>query len=295
MPFRISPLALSGLVTFWALGAVACSHDSAAPAPALLTQAQSDSLGEELSFDAEDEASGAALSGVASYSAAAPVSPVGPVACVPVRTPASPTDTDGDGVPDSVRLDFTGCAFGWLLETDSVRGSIAVLDPTKTVADRAVERIFSDLAYIRVNNLTGKWTSETRNGTRMTNHDSTTLQNTETNLRTDFVYRDGSTASHVKTWMSTFTADVVGSIQKDQSLPSGNWSIAGSSSWTRGAKTYALTVTTNPALHYNATCTTFPRFDAGTLTAVVTRNAQTMTVVIAFTACGPDGHTVTRS
>lgn len=286
LPFRFSFFGLSSLVALGVLGAVACSHDTAAPTPALLTQAQADSLGEAVSSDVEDEVSGATMSGVASYSAVAPVNQVGPAQCVPVRTPASPTDTDGDGVPDSVRLDFSGCVFGWVLETDSVRGAVALLDPTKAVADRAAERIFADLALVRVNNITGKWTSETRNGTRMTSRDTTTLQNTETNLRTDYVFRDGSTASHVKSWMSTFTADVPGSIQKDQALPSGTWSIAGTSSWTRAAKTYALTVTTSPALHYNASCTTFPRLDAGTLTAVVTHNAQTMMAVLQFTACG---------
>jgi hypothetical protein len=286
LSFRFSVFGLSSLVTLCALAAGACSQNSAAPAPALLTQAQADSLGEVMSFDVEDEVSGATMSGVASYSAAAPVSLVGPAACVPVKSPASPTDTDGDGVRDSVRLDFSGCVFGWVLETDSVRGGIALLDPTKTLADHAVERIFANLALVRVNNITGKWTSETRNGIRTTSRDTTTLQNSETNLRTDYVFRNGGTASHVKTWMSTFTADLAGSIQKDQALPSGNWSISGTSSWTRGANTYALTVTTNPALHFNASCTSFPRLDAGTLTAVITRNAQTMTVVLQFTACG---------
>jgi hypothetical protein len=54
-----------------------------------------------------------------------------------------------------------------------------------------------------------------------------------------------------------------------------------------------VTVTTNPALHYNATCTVVPRFDAGTLTAVVTRNGATSTVTVQFTACGT--YTVTRT
>jgi hypothetical protein len=36
-----------------------------------------------------------------------------------------------------------------------------------------------------------------------------------------------------------------------------------------------------------------PRFDAGTLTAVVTRNGATSTVTVQFTACGT--YTVTRS
>jgi len=127
----------------------------------------------------------------------------------------------------------------------------------------------------------------------MTSWDATTLQHSETNFRTDYVYRDGSTASHVKTWSSSFTADVPGSIQRDQTLPSGNWSINGTSSWTRGARAYSLTVTTSPPLHYNASCTVAPRFDSGTLTATVTRGGATMHVVITFTACGQ--YAVTRS
>ncbi len=287
---------LVGIAAVLALGAAACSNDGTAPGTLVLSQAQADSVSEELAFDAEDEISGATTSGIASYSAVAPAGPVtlsGPTQCMPTRTPASPANTDGDGVPDSVRLDFSGCIFSWPLETDTVRGTIDILDPTKAVADHAVERIFTNLALVRVFTISGKSSSATRNGTRMTSWDATTLQHSETNFRTDYVYRDGSTASHVKTWSSSFTADVPGSIQRDQTLPSGNWSINGTSSWTRGARAYSLTVTTSPPLHYNASCTVAPRFDSGTLTATVTRGGATMHVVITFTACGQ--YAVTRS
>jgi len=292
---RPSTIGVLSAAALLALGA--CTSDGTAPRALILSQAQADSLGEQLTLDVEDEILGAAASGVASFNAvAAPmVSPTSSatVQCTPTHSPASPTDADGDGVPDSVRLDFAGCVFSWPLETDSVRGTIDVLDPTKAVADHAAERIFTDLALVRVFTISGKWTSATRNGTRLTSWDATTLRHSETNFRTDYVLRDGSRATHVKTWSSAFTADVPGSIQRDQPLPSGNWSINGTSSWTRGTRSYALTVTTSPPLHYNATCTAVPRFDSGTLTAAVTRNGQTMHVVIAFTACGQ--YTVTRS
>src|SRR6266550_2243284 len=295
--WQVRPSTICALSAAALLALGACTGDGTAPRALVLSQAQADSLGEQLTLDAEDEIAGAAASGAASFSAvAAPVlspSSSATVQCTPTRTPASPADADGDGVPDSVRLDFAGCVFSWPLETDSVRGTIDVLDPTKTVADHAVERIFTNLAHVRVFTLSGKWTSETRNGTRMTSRDATTLQNSETNFRTDYVFRDGSTATHVKTWSSTFTADVPGSIQHDEALPSGDWSINGTSSWTRGTRSYALTVTTNPPLHYNASCTAFPRFDSGTLTAAVTRGGQTIHVVVTFTACGQ--YAVTRS
>jgi hypothetical protein len=289
-------LSIFGIAAVLALGAAACAPDGTEPATPLLSQSQADSIAEQVAFDAEDENAGATMSGVAGAGAAASFSGLGPlglVRCAPTRTPAAPADADNDGVPDSVRIDFTGCVLSFPLETDTVRGTIDVLDPTKTVADHAVERIFNNLTRVRVYTVSGKFTSETRNGTRMTQRDASTIQNTETNFRTNYVFRNGGTATHVKTWMSNFTADVAGSIQPDQPLPSGNRSISGTSSWTRGPNTYSLTVTTSPALHHNASCTVAPRFDAGTLVTVVVRGSRTTTVSIQFTACGQ--YTVTRS
>lgn len=293
LPASLSSLSMAVVL---ALGAAACAPDGTAPATPLLSQSQADSLAEQVAFDAEDENAGATMSGVTGAGAAGSLAGLGPLGllrCAPTRSPTSPGDADSDGVPDSVRIDFTGCVLAWPLETDTVRGTIDVLDPTVLVADHSVERIFTGLARVRVYTISGRFTSETRNGTRITRRDATTLENTETNFRTNYVFRNGGTATHVKTWMSSFTADVAGSIQLEQPLPSGSWSIAGTSSWTRGPNVYALTVTTNPSLHYNASCTVAPRFDSGTVTAVVVRGSRTVTVAIQFTACGV--YTVTRS
>lgn len=295
---RPSPRASLGTLSITAVLAlaVACDNQGTAPATPLLSQSQADSMAEQVTFDAEDENSGATMTGVAGSGAAASFAGLGPAGllrCAPTRTPAAPGDADADGVPDSVRIDFTGCLLSFPLETDTVRGTVDVLDPTKAVADHAVERIFNNLTRVRVYTVSGKFTSETRNGTRTTQRDATTLQNSETNFRTNYVFRNGGTATHVKTWMTTFTADVPGSIQPDQPLPSGSRSISGTSSWTRGPNTYLLTVTTSPPLHHNASCTVAPRFDAGTLVTVVVRGTRTTTVRIQFTACGM--YTVTRS
>jgi hypothetical protein len=69
-------------------------------------------------------------------------------------------DADGDGALDSVRIDFTGCVLSWPLETDTVRGTVDVLDPTRIVADHSVEPIFNDLARVRAYTISGKFTSE---------------------------------------------------------------------------------------------------------------------------------------
>jgi len=192
-----------------------------------------------------------------------------------------------------VRFDYAGCVISRPLSIDSLSGTIDLIDPTKLVADHAVERVFTDFKRITVDLVSGGKSSVTDNGERMASHDGTTLRSSETNFRTDYVFANGGAAEHVRTWESIFTADVAGSIMPNTLLPSGTWSVNGTSSWTRGQRSYSLTVTTNPPLHYNASCTAVPRFDAGKITAVVVRNSQTVTVTIEFTACG--AYTVTRS
>ena len=87
--------------------------------------------------------------------------------------------------------------------------------------------------------------------------------------------------------------EIAGSILPDMPLPSGTLSVNGSSTWTRNTNTYSLTVSTNPDLHFNATCTVRPKFDSGTVHATVVRNGATSNVTIQFTACGQ--FTVTRT
>jgi hypothetical protein len=132
------------------------------------------------------------------------------------------------------------------------------------------------------------------NGVREFIGNADQLQFTETNLESDYTFADGSTASHVRTWSATFTADVPGSIQLGSPVPGGTLAINGTSTWTHGTNSYSLSVaTSSPGLHYNASCSVAPRCDSGTLTATVTKNGVTTTVTITFTACGQ--YTVTRS
>jgi len=264
-----------------------------------MSQAQAESLATTVVADIAGEIGTATMDGAGGLAATAPFdasAPAGSAAatqCIPPETPIPVVNSDNDGVPDSVRFDYTGCVISRPLSIDSISGTIDLIDPTKLVADHAVERVFTDFRRVAVDLVSGKKSSVTDNGKRMASHDGTTLQSSETNFRTDYVYGNGSTAEHVRTWESIFTADVAGSIMRDALLPSGTWSVNGTSSWTRGQRSYSLTVTTNPALHYNASCTAAPRFDAGKITAVVVRNSQTVTVTIEFTACGV--YTVTRS
>ena len=195
-------------------------------------------------------------------------------------------------MPDSVRVDFTGCTFSNPPYTATLGGTIDFVDPTPTTPDMALRTRYTDFTRSLTNTATNQTRSATENGTRTVLGSTSALQLADT-MQTDYPFATGVTATHVRKWGSTFTADQAGSIQMGSPLPSGSWSISGASTWTSGANSYSLSVTTNPALHFNASCTVEPRFDSGTLTAVVTKNAATTNVMVQFTACGQ--YTVTRS
>jgi hypothetical protein len=279
-----------GLAAAVAIGVAACGGGTAPKT--LLTTQQAVFLSEAVALDAEGNVADATASGATTtYNDAPPRGNIGLSSpqCTIARSPASPPDADADGVPDSVRFTVSGCVLSYPSETDTLRGTIDILDPTVGV-DHAVKRIFTSLVRARLRS--GTLTSETWNGTRTTTRDSSTLHHTDTNFRADFVFPNGTAATHLRTWTSTFTADTPASIQADQTLPSGSWTITGTSSWTQGGNAYSITLSTSRALHYNATCTATPRFDAGTLTAAVTLAGQMATVTIQFTACGAVSGTV---
>ena len=267
-------LALTSVAVGLVIGVNACSSDhSTAPTAPIVSQAQAESLAKTVVSDVVSEMGTATMDGAAAAPAAtlfatAPLATGTASQCIPAKSPASPLDSDHDGVPDSVRFDYTGCVISYPLAIDSLSGTIDLIDPTPLTADHAVERVFTNFRRATVNLISGATTAVTDNGVRTASHDMTTLRTSETNFRTDYVYANGAVAEHVRTWTSLFTADVAGTILPNTLLPSGTWTVTGTSSWTRGHSSYSLTVTTDPPLHYNASCTTAPRFDAGKITAV---------------------------
>jgi len=276
----------------------ACHTDTTAPTPQnpALTAAQAQALGEAMTADAQSELEGLTLSGGGSglpgmATAAAGAFGADPATCSPTISPQPVANSDGDRVPDSVQISFPGCAFAEGDEADTIRGMIDVVDPTPTVTDRDLRTRFTDFTRIEVEN--GRKRSIVLNGTREALRDATVISQSETHFQTLYTFPDGHTASSDRNWNVTFTADVPGSIQDDQPLPSGTLSIAGTATWTRDANTFSVTASTDPVLHYNASCAVRPKFDSGTLHLTVTRNGATSTVTIQFTACGQ--YTVTRT
>lgn len=106
----------------------ACSTNTG-PASVSLTSAQAESLSAVLATDVQSEFDFSTANGSGTVNPAAPAN-TPPPACV-TRTPASPANSDGDPVPDSVRLSFNDCVVNYLAGgSDTVRGTIDVLDPT---------------------------------------------------------------------------------------------------------------------------------------------------------------------
>ncbi|HTS86901.1 MAG TPA: hypothetical protein VMG41_00285 [Gemmatimonadales bacterium] len=216
-----------------------------------------------------------------------------PLLCSPTRSPNPPTNSDADAVPDSVKWDFTGCLINHPFATESLGGAIIFEDPTPTVTDHAVTRIFDNFfiqtrRIIRGDTIMDEW-----NGPQSWTRDSNHTQFTENAFTLVHTFPNGNTASHVRTWSSTFIADTAGSIQDDAPLPSGTRNITGTSQWTWRNTTWDFSVTTNPPLHRQDACTTVPLFDSGTMTVVATRPSETTTITITFTGCGT--YTVSRS
>jgi len=281
-----------------AVAFAACKTDNMAPTPTqtpALSRAQADSVGQVMVTETQNELDGITLSGLALGPAmAAPLGPMadGGLGCIPTFSPMPIVNSDSDRVPDSVRITFPNCAFVEdSAEADTISGSIDIIDPTPKVTDNARKMVFTNFRRVEVED--GHTRSSLVNGARESLRDSSQILQSETNFSTVFVFGDGDTAKSNRNWNVTFTADTAGSIREDAGLPSGKLDVNGTATFTRDTNSFALTVSTSPVLHYNATCTVRPKFDAGTFKAVVTKNGATSTVTIAFTACGT--FTVTRT
>lgn len=292
-PFRLS--ALAGLM---AIAAAGCSSGSSSPSTPALSDVLADSLGEAIVSDINVSTAGATTTGAsATFDASAGAELAGPAlsppTCTVTRSPSSPPNSDGDPVPDSVRISFSGCVIDFPGESDTLVGTIDDIDPTPTVTDRAIKRVFSDYGWVMVRTATGRVRSILMSGTRMAIRDSSTITQTDSNMTTTFTYANGNAATHDRTWSFLFTADTANTIQPDAALPAGTWTVNGNSIWTHGSRTFMLALSTPTPVHFDPACTDEPRFDAGVTRIVVTRAGGTSTVTIQFTGCGQ--YTVTRT
>src|SRR5436853_4560300 len=113
------------------------------PQNGVLTQPQANAAAEVVATDAASLVGGATLDAATGMPFAvapmpgAPAMATSSASCTPTRSPSPPTNSDGDPVPDSVRIDFTGCTFSGDAHTVTLSGSIDLLDPTPAITHRA--------------------------------------------------------------------------------------------------------------------------------------------------------------
>jgi hypothetical protein len=218
-----------------------------------------------------------------------------PAACVTVE-PNPPLNSDGDAVPDSVRFIYDACIFtrGGGVVTDSLGGTIDFLDPLPLAASLGVRHEFTDFTRKRTNTAFPlRSFVAVHNGTREWGGNADTLGHTISGFVSVWTHPSGRTTTHEKDWVAKFTATTPGTISLITPLPAGSLTLNGTGSWTTLSRTFEVAVTTVTPLVYDPACTVAPRFTAGELALVVTRNGEVTNVAIVFTACGQ--YTVTRT
>lgn len=233
-----------------------------------------------------DEAS-AALDALALPTLLAPPGVDSGVACVP---PSSPTDSDGDGVPDDATYIFTAppCRFtGYRGGTLDLVGELRVQDPAAGTAGFGYA---STLVALRATftppGESPDAYSVTRNGTRALTGSVTGLQLTA-DLQVIRTFTGLADAAVDEQWSAQFAPETP--LQINKPLPSGTLDIAGTFAWTRGTESLDLTVSTPTPLHYNAGCTDGARrIDAGELRADGTFQGSVGYVRVRWTDCGKD-------
>jgi hypothetical protein len=302
-----SRLRLPALAAPAALALAACSGDpTGSGGQASFSQAEADAAADVVVNDLADQAEGATASSAgAEFSmVAAPATSAGAwyaTACSP-----PPTITT---VGNTTSFVFTDCKISRVVPPETITRNGEV-DLTLDAGTRLLGFKSFSKTWERVSFRTGQviTTSATLDGSRSISGDGTTLEHhvygsgdpATTMFETAFVYNDGSTAEHQRNWQSSFVADVAGSIQLDQPLPAGVWTVSGNSTWTRNPATGNQRVwtfaTTATDVHYDPACTQAPQFDAGTLTVQATNaNGGTATFTITFTECGHYTATITKN
>src|SRR5436853_5131018 len=155
-----------------ALFAACSTPPLTSPQNGVLTQPQANAVAEVVATDAASLVDGATLDAATGTPFAVAPMPGSPAlatssaTCTPTRSPSPPTNSDGDPVPDSVRVDFTGCTFTGDGHTVAVSGSIDIVDPTPAKTDRAFRPRANAFTRTVPNSATGTTRSEGQHGIR---------------------------------------------------------------------------------------------------------------------------------
>jgi hypothetical protein len=252
--FRWLPLALTTLI------AAGCGDDLSTGNSRLPGGAA-----EDIGVTARDEVE-AALSALTLTSSLDPlgVAQAPTAANPPCVNPSTPTDSDGDGVPDDAIYLFTAppCRFtGWRGGTLDIVGQLRIQDPAPAQAGFGYEGTLTGLRTRFTTAGDDVIYDVTRNGTRHLSGSVSGLILTA-DLQVIRTFAGKPDGAIDKQWTLTYTPEA--SLQINAPIPGGTLDFAGTVVWTRGTEHYELTVTTPVPLHYNNGCTdTVQRIDGG--------------------------------
>ena len=272
---------------------VGACDDGTSPSNPALSIALADSLSEVVATDVSELAEASSFDATTGLSLALARAALAAPPCTPTVEPSPPVNSDADAIPDSIRIDFTGCTFTRGSVIHTLAGTIDLVDPTPTTTDFSVRHVLTDFSRMLENTTTDRTIATVRNGTRAIEGTADTLGHTVSDMPTAYTFANGATATHVVDWLARFEADAPGTISLGNPLPAGEWTLTGSSDWVRAALSWNVSTQTLAPLHFEPSCTGTPRFDSGTLELTVTRGGATSIVTLAFTACGE--YAVTRS
>lgn len=204
-------------------------------------------------------------------------------------SPSSPTDSDGDGVPDDATFIFTAppCRFeGWRGGTLEIVGTLRVQDPAPTNAGFGHDATLTELRTRFSSAGATDIYDVRRTGTRSVSGSVAGLLLTA-DLHVVRTFAGHPDADIRKEWAVNYTPAT--SLQINAPLPSGTLDIAGTVDWTRGTEHYELVITTPTPLHYNADCTdTVQRIDAGEMHLAGTIEGDDGFVRVRWTGCGQE-------
>jgi hypothetical protein len=259
-----------------------------------VTQAEAQAIGQEMQGEVEAMTSGATVTDFMSPSFPAPPEALhafrGPLsffpnADCPTLSQNPPDDTDQDGVPDNLVLTFneTLCTFTHGGASMVLSGTVTISDPTSVGQGLRIvfgafqqKTTFQDAFFLR--SLDGPW-QLTSDATGFAAADSTTATH-ESSLR--------PTATLAKAWQVNFVADQGSTFSRHARLPSGVFTIKGSTSRTFDTSTKKFSVVTADPLHRDITCDSPNKIVSGELDIEHSGPHGSATITIVFNGCGVD-------
>lgn len=206
----------------------------------------------------------------------------------PILSPYPPVDTDGDGVPDNETLTFNpaSCTFSRHDGQASIvlSGAITIIDPSTTQNGFRIEygdfqqttTIQDTIVFLRRINGPYELLSSAAG---FSAGDTTTVTDSSSQYPEKIL---------AKAWQVSFVADAGGTFAGRWNVPSGDYTINGTTTRTNGTTTKVLAITTVTPLHRDATCDGYLKIVSGQLNVAHTDATGTTTIQIVFNACGQD-------